>query len=62
MCSDQFTTLGQAQAGALGFADLPIATIPHPFGLRNRDEVRQIAEQCVDEVARLVVRRPLPVL
>ena len=36
---------------------LPIAVIPHPFGLRTRDEVREIAEKCVDEVVRLARRR-----
>jgi hypothetical protein len=28
--------------------------IAHPFGLLTRDEVRGIAEQCVDDIARLV--------
>jgi len=32
---------------------LPIAVIAHPFGLRTRDEVKQIAEKCVDDVAKL---------
>jgi hypothetical protein len=47
-------TLGRAQASALGCAGLPIAVVPHPFGLRKREEIRAIAEQCVDEIARLV--------
>jgi hypothetical protein len=47
-------TLGRAQARALGDANLPIAVIPHPFGLRTRDEVRDIASTCVDEVVELV--------
>ncbi len=54
VCSTAFTTLGRAQAAAIGEPKLPIAVIPHPFGLRSREEVRNIAEQCVDEVARLV--------
>jgi hypothetical protein len=53
ICSNAFTTLGRAQASALGHPNLPIAVIPHPFGLRTRDEVRQIAEKCVDEIAKL---------
>jgi hypothetical protein len=56
ICSTAFTTLGQAQARALGKPDLPIAVIPHPFGLRTREEVRRIAEQCVEDIARLVGR------
>ena len=42
MCSTAFLTLGRAQAKALGNPSLPIAVIPHPFGLRKRDEVREI--------------------
>ena len=57
ICSTSFATLGRAQAKALGCPDLPIAVIPHPFGLRNREEVRRIAEQCVDDIARLVSGR-----
>jgi hypothetical protein len=54
ICSTAFLTLGRAQARALGNPDLPIAVIPHPFGLRSRDEVRRMAEKCVDDIARLV--------
>jgi hypothetical protein len=53
VCSTSFTGLGRAQQTALGHPDLPIATVPHPFGTRKRDELRQIAAQCVDEIARL---------
>ena len=55
ICSTAFVTLGRAQARALGDANLPIAIIPHPFGLRTRDEVREIASHCVDEIAELVI-------
>lgn len=54
ICSTAFVTLGRAQARALGDADLPIAVVPHPFGLRTRDEVREIAANCVGEVVQLV--------
>jgi hypothetical protein len=57
VCSTAFLTLGRAQASALGRSDLPIAVIAHPFGLRTREEVRGIAEKCVDEIARLVTER-----
>jgi hypothetical protein len=33
---------------------LPIAVIPHPFGLRTRDEVREMANQCVTDIVTLV--------
>jgi len=54
VCSTAFATLGRAQAQALGHPDLPIAVIPHPFGIRTREEVRQIAAQCVEEIVKLV--------
>ena len=53
ICSTAFVTLGRAQARALGDSNLPIAVIPHPFGLRTRDEVREIAAKCVDDLADL---------
>jgi hypothetical protein len=55
ICSTSFMTLGSTQLKALGSPDIPIAVIPHPFGLRTREEVRRIAEDCVDEIARLAV-------
>ena len=55
ICSTSFLTLGRTQLAALVAPDTPIAVIPHPFGLRTRAEVREIAEQCVDQIARLAV-------
>ncbi|MGE5524235.1 MAG: UGSC family (seleno)protein [Rhodospirillaceae bacterium] len=55
ICSTAFTTLGKAQLTALGHGDTPIAVMPHPFGLRKREEVRRIAEDCVDRIARLAL-------
>ena len=52
--SNAFLALGRAQAKALGHPELPIAVIPHPFGLRTREEVRALAEQCVEDLVRLV--------
>jgi hypothetical protein len=54
VCSTSFMPLGRAQAKALGYPDLPIAVIPHPFGICTRDEVRQIAESCAADIERLV--------
>jgi hypothetical protein len=53
ICSTAFAAMGRAQAAKLGFAGLPIATVPHPFGLRTRAEVTAMAERCVDDIARL---------
>jgi len=54
VCSTAFATLGHAQARALGKPDLPIAVVPHPFGLRTREEIREIAERCVEDIVRLL--------
>lgn len=53
ICSSAFTTLGRAQARALGHATLPIAVIPHPFGTRTRDDVKTLADACIDDVVKL---------
>ena len=54
VCSTAFVTLGRAQARALGKPDLPIAVVPHPFGLRTREEIRGLAEHCVEDIVRFV--------
>ena len=54
ICSTAFVTLAKAQAKTLGHPDLPLAVIPHPFGIRTRDEVRDLAERCAEDIARLV--------
>ena len=54
MCSTAFVGLGKAQARALGHPELAIAVIPHPFGVRTREQVREIAEKCVDDIVKLV--------
>ena len=60
ICSTAFTTLGRAQAAALGNPELPIAVIPHPFGTRTRDEVRDLARQCVADVVTLITKTHFP--
>jgi hypothetical protein len=54
ICSTAFLTLGRAQARALGDAELPIAVVPHPFGLRSREEIREIAAKCTDDLVELI--------
>ncbi len=55
VCSTAFTLLGKKQLKALGCEDHPLALIPHPFGLRTREQVRGIAEKCVDDIARIAI-------
>jgi hypothetical protein len=53
ICSSAFVAMGRVQAAKLGFARLPIVTIAHPFGLLRRDEVKKMAETCVQDIALL---------
>ena len=58
VCSTSFVGLGRAQQKALGSPDLPIATVPHPFGTRSREELKEIAAKTADEIARLLCEAP----
>jgi hypothetical protein len=53
VCSAAFVAMGRAQAAKLGVAALPIVVVPHPFGLRTREEITVIAAECVSEIAKL---------
>jgi hypothetical protein len=53
VCSSAFLKLGNAQASALGYPDLPIAVVPHPFSSLGREAIRSIAQQCSDDIVRL---------
>jgi len=53
ICSTAFETLARAQARALDCADQPMIVIPHPFGNRTRDAVRELADFCGQEILRL---------
>ena len=54
ICSTAFETLGRRQAEALGCAGLPIAFVPHPFGLHTRAELPKLAEDVAAQIAKLV--------
>ena len=56
--STPFLPLARAQLRSLGAPEIPIAEIPHPFSTIGRDEVRRVAENCVDSIARLALRGP----
>ena len=53
VCSSAFSTLGRAQAVKLGHPGLAIGVVPHPFGLRNRDGIRELAGTFAGDIARL---------
>jgi len=50
ICSTAFEVLGKAQAKALGYADLPISIVPHPFGKHTRAEIRVLANKCAADI------------
>ncbi|MBI2315888.1 MAG: hypothetical protein HYU75_02320 [Betaproteobacteria bacterium] len=50
ICSTAFETLGRSQARALGCPDLPLALVPHPFGIIARDNLRPVAEDVAKQI------------
>ena len=56
VCSTSFLGMGRAQARGLGYADLPIAVMPHPFGTLTRDGVRTLAVSLVADIASLACK------
>ena len=55
ICSESFQSLGRAQARALGYARLPIAVVPHPFGKLTREQIGELAKACVADIARFAL-------
>lgn len=56
--SDEFVTLGQAEARSLGLPGLPLVTVPHPMGGIPATEVRDRAAAIVPEVVAALTRDP----
>ena len=50
VCSKAFLALGRAQSAAMGERGMPIVEIPHPFGSRAREELRDIAQSCAEQI------------
>ena len=44
------------QAKALGYPDLPIAVVPHPFGMLRRDQIHEVARKCAADIAALLCK------
>ncbi|SVC63011.1 uncharacterized protein METZ01_LOCUS315865, partial [marine metagenome] len=53
VCSDEFYSLGKAEAQCLGVPGLPIAVVPHPVAKLLPDEVAGLARDVVDDIYRL---------
>ena len=54
VCSSAFVGLGHMQRRAMGVPELPVAVITHPFGVLDREQVREQAERCLDDILRLL--------
>lgn len=47
--TEKFVSLAKASARALGYPDLPLVVVPHPFETLPRERLRELAEQKVEE-------------
>ena len=50
LSTDEFHSLGKAEAEILGIPGLPLVIIPHPMAKRRPDEVAEIAAGAIDEI------------
>lgn len=55
-----FVSLAKAYAASLGYPDLPMVIVPHPFETLSRDEVRAIAERSFAAIVGAVTRADVP--
>ncbi len=53
LASTEFREAAQAQSAALGFP-APYVLVPHPIQDRTDDELRELADQAVDELLRAI--------
>jgi hypothetical protein len=58
VCSTAFSGLARSQAKALGYPDLPLAVVRHPFGSLSRAEIRREAEECVEKISIFAKQAP----
>lgn len=52
--TEQFVSLAKNSAKALGYPDLPIVVVPHPFETLPRERIHQIAEEKLEEIVQKV--------
>jgi hypothetical protein len=57
ICSTVFVAMGHAQASKLGMPELPVVAIVHPFGLRSRNEITDMADRCARDISALLSKR-----
>ena len=50
VASTEFVDAAEAQAAALGYADVPAVFVPHPIQDRTDDEMRALADAAFEEI------------
>ncbi len=56
--TEEFASLGQAEAEALAMPGLPFVVIPHPMDRLGKEEVREIAEKALEEILYVLTQPP----
>jgi len=55
--TEKFVSLAKASASAMGYRDLPLLVVPHPFETLSRERLHAIAEEKADECVALLTRK-----
>ena len=50
MVTTEFVPLAQTAAKGMGYPDLPMVILPHPFETLPPSEVKRLAEEKLDEI------------
>ena len=48
--TEQFVSLARSLSRSMGYPDLPMVVVPHPFETLPHDRIRRIAEEKFDEI------------
>lgn len=54
--TEQFVSLAKTAATGLGYPDLPMTIVPHPFETLPADRVKQLAEEKADAIVAQLMR------
>jgi len=56
--SEAFSGLARMEAEAMGYSELPMLIVPHPFGSRTKEEIEGFARAKVSEVEKVLEITP----
>ena len=54
IASTAFVGLARMEAEAMGYPELPMLIVPHPFGSRTRQEIEAFAREKVGDVEKVL--------